>query len=55
MKTYACPLERTNRSLFIHLEFLGLEFMILEKRTWAMGAMPMGAPEKAMKEMRRSV
>lgn len=36
--------ERTNRSRFNHLGFLGLNFMYLLKRTWATGAMPMGAP-----------
>lgn len=34
--------ERTNLSLLSHLGFLGLNLMNLLKRTWAMGAMPLG-------------
>lgn len=33
--------ERTKRSRFNHLGFLGLNFMNLLKRTWATGAMPL--------------
>ena len=33
--------ERTNRSRFSHLGFLGLNFMNLLQRTWATGAMPL--------------
>ncbi len=39
-QTYACPLERTNLSRLYHFEFLGLNFMNREKRTWATGAIP---------------
>lgn len=35
--------ERTKRSRFSHLGFLGLNFMNLLKRTWATGAMPLRA------------
>lgn len=37
--------ERTKRSLFNHLGFLGLNFMNLLNRTWATGAMPLGASQ----------
>lgn len=33
--------DRTKRSRFSHLGFLGLNLMNLLKRTWAMGAMPL--------------
>lgn len=33
--------ERTKRSRFNHLVFLGLNFINLLKRTWATGAMPL--------------
>ena len=33
--------DRTKRSRFNHLGFLGLNFMNLLKRTWATGAMPL--------------
>lgn len=36
--------ERTKRSRLSHLGFLGLKVMNLLKRTWATGAMPIGAP-----------
>lgn len=36
--------ERTKRSLFSQSGFFGLKFMNLLKRTWATGAIPMGAP-----------
>jgi hypothetical protein len=36
--------ERTNRSRFNHSGFLGLKVMNLLNRTWATGAMPIGAP-----------
>jgi hypothetical protein len=39
-KTY----ERTKRSRLSQSGFLGLKVMNLLKRTWATGAMPMGAP-----------
>jgi hypothetical protein len=36
--------ERTNRSRFSQAAFLGLNVMHLLKRTWATGAIPIGAP-----------
>lgn len=33
--------ERTKRSRFNHLGFLGLNFMNLLNKTWAIGAMPL--------------
>lgn len=36
--------ERTKRSLFSQSGFFGLKFMNLLKRTWATGAIPIGAP-----------
>lgn len=36
--------ERTKRSRFNHSGFLGLKVMNLLNRTWATGAMPIGAP-----------
>jgi hypothetical protein len=36
--------ERTNRSRLSHFGFLGLKVMNLLNRTWATGAIPMGAP-----------
>jgi hypothetical protein len=36
--------ERTNRSRFSQSGFLGLNLMNLLNRTWATGAMPIGAP-----------
>lgn len=33
--------ERTNLSRLTQLEFFGLKFMILLKRTWATGAIPL--------------
>jgi hypothetical protein len=41
---YSCGThERTKRSRLSHLGFLGLNLMILLKRTWATGAMPLGS------------
>lgn len=36
--------ERTKRSRLTQSGFLGLKFMNLLNKTWATGAMPMGAP-----------
>lgn len=44
MKGCLSTYERTNRSLFNHLGFDGLNLMCLLKRTWAAGASPIGAP-----------
>ena len=45
--------ERTKRSRFNHLGFLGLNVMNLLKRTWATGAMPLRAASSLAEEAER--